>query len=66
MSAEMTKAEELELTPRTDSEQYCVGQGPHSQVVSADFARSLERELNKVTRWAEIACEMQRNAHGFK
>jgi hypothetical protein len=33
-------------TPRTDAEEYPEGEGQSFQVVSADFARTLERELN--------------------
>lgn len=32
-------------TPRTDSEEYPEGEGQSFHVVSADFARTLEREL---------------------
>ena len=32
-------------TPRTDTEEYPEGEGQSFQVVSADFARTLEREL---------------------
>jgi hypothetical protein len=32
-------------TPRTDAEEYPEGEGKSFQVVSADFARKLEREL---------------------
>jgi hypothetical protein len=32
-------------TPRTDSEEYPDGEGQSFHVVSADFARTLEREL---------------------
>ena len=32
-------------TPRTDSEEYPDGEGQSFHVVSADFARALEREL---------------------
>jgi hypothetical protein len=32
-------------TPRTDSEEYPEGEGQSFHVVSADFARELEREL---------------------
>ena len=34
-------------TPRTDSEEYPEGEGQSFHVVSADFARTLERELAK-------------------
>ena len=46
-------------TPRTDSEEYPEGEGQSFHVVSADFARTLERELAKErARLKEMAAEL--------
>jgi transposase-like protein len=45
-------------TPRTDAEEYPEGEGQSFQVVSADFARTLERELT--AERDELRAEMER------
>jgi uncharacterized coiled-coil protein SlyX len=49
-------------TPRTDSEEYPEGEGQSFHVVSADFARTLERELTterKTSRLLRVAMDVR-------
>lgn len=49
-------------TPRTDSEEYPEGEGQSFHVVSADFARTLERELateRKTSRLLRVAMDVR-------
>lgn len=46
-------------TPRTDAHLYTDGHDDHADLVSAEFARQLERELNKAL---EVLCYVYNNA----
>ena len=49
-------------TPRTDAEEYPEGEGQSFHVVSADFARTLERELTterKTSRLLRVAMDVR-------
>jgi hypothetical protein len=51
-------------TPRTDAEEYPEGEGQSFHVVSADFARELERELateREKLDWVFQNCKVEAN-----